>query len=89
MFTLYHLVKTWKKCRKPSGEQKSREVCFSESDDVLVFQVAIQIEALEQTLYVHYLWIVHIKIHHLVFSTKRIWIHVVFSFSEYILKLVL
>lgn len=42
MFTLYQLVKTWRKCRKISGELKSRGVCFPENDDVLLFQVTVE-----------------------------------------------
>lgn len=66
MFTLYQLVKTWKQCRKISGELKSREVCFPENDSVLLFQVTIEREALEPTSSIRWL-----SATHLVFNTKN------------------
>lgn len=56
MFTLYQLVKTWRKCRKISGELKSRGVCLLENDDVLLFQVTIKREVLQVTSSVQWLW---------------------------------
>lgn len=55
MFTLYQLVKTWRKCRKRSGELKSRGVCFPENDGVLLFQVTIKREVLQVTSSVQWL----------------------------------